>query len=110
MIDAAAFAAMPKGSVFVNIARGIVVDEEALIDNLRSGHIGFAALDVTTIEPLPAASPLWDMKNVLISPHSASTVTAENRKITEIFCWNLRCWLDGKLDQMRNVLDKRLLY
>ena len=53
MIDAAAFAAMRKGSVFVNIARGIVVDEEALIDNLRSGHIGFAALDVTTIEPLP---------------------------------------------------------
>ncbi len=110
LIDAAAFAAMPKGAVFVNIARGLVVDEEALIASLRSGHLGHAALDVATIEPLPADSPLWDMKNVLISPHSASTVTTENAKITEIFCFNLRCWLDGKLERMRNILDKQLLY
>jgi phosphoglycerate dehydrogenase-like enzyme len=110
MIDAQAFAAMRKGSALVNIARGIVVDEQALIDNLRSNHLGFAALDVTTVEPLPADSPLWDMKNVLISPHSASTVTAENAKITDIFCFNLRCWLDGKTERMRNILDKQLLY
>ena len=110
LIDAAAFAAMPKGSVFVNIARGQVVDENALIESLRSGHLGHAALDVATVEPLPADSPLWDMKNVLISPHSASTVTTENAKITEIFCHNLRCWLDGKVERMRNILDKQLLY
>jgi phosphoglycerate dehydrogenase-like enzyme len=110
LIDGPAFAAMKRGSVFVNIARGHVVDEAALIEALRSSHIGFAALDVASVEPLAAASPLWDMPNVLISPHSASTVTAENAKITEIFCWNLRCWLDGRLDQMRNVLDKALLY
>src|SRR4029077_11884214 len=63
-IDAAAFAAMRPGSAFVNIARGQVVAEAALVGNLRSNHIGFAALDVATIEPLPAESPLWDLPNV----------------------------------------------
>jgi phosphoglycerate dehydrogenase-like enzyme len=110
MIDAAAFSAMKKNSVFINIARGQIVDEPALIEALRNGHIGFAALDVTTVEPLPVDSPLWDLPNVLISPHSASTVSSENAKITEIFCWNLRCFLDGRLDEMRNLFDKKNLY
>ena len=110
MIDGAAFAAMKKDSAFINIARGQVVDESALIEALRRGHLGFAALDVATVEPLPPESALWTLPNVLISPHSASTVLAENSKITEIFCWNLRCWLDGRFDEMRNVLDKRALY
>jgi phosphoglycerate dehydrogenase-like enzyme len=110
MIDAAAFAAMRPGSAFVNIARGQVVDESALIANLRSTHIGFAALDVATVEPLPAESPLWDLPNVLISPHSASTVTSENAKITEIFCRNLRAYLDGRRDAMINLLDKQRMY
>jgi phosphoglycerate dehydrogenase-like enzyme len=110
MIDATAFAAMRKGSAFVNIARGQVVDEDALIANLQTGHIGFAALDVATVEPLPAESPLWDMPNVLISPHSASTVASENAKITDIFCHNLAAYLDGRLDEMKNVLNKELMY
>ena len=78
--------------------------------NLRLGRLAFAALDVARVEPLPGGSPLWDLPNVLISPHSASTVTSENRKITDIFCHNLMCWLDGRRDAMRNVLDKSLLY
>jgi phosphoglycerate dehydrogenase-like enzyme len=110
MIDRAAFAAMKPGVVFVNIARGQVIDEVALLDGLRSGQIGFAVLDVATTEPLPPESPFWDLPNVLISPHSASTVVGENAKITEIFCWNLRCWLDGRLGAMRNVLDKERMY
>ncbi len=110
MIDRAAFAAMKPGSGFINIARGQVADEGALIEHLRSGHLGFAALDVATVEPLAPDSPLWDMPNVLISPHSASTVATENAKINEIFCWNLRCWLDGRVAQMRNILDKQLMY
>lgn len=110
LIDAAAFRAMPKGCAFVNIGRGIVVDEPALIEALRSGHLGFAALDVAAVEPLPAASPLWDMPNVLISPHSASTVTTENAKITSIFCDNLRLWLAGRPGEMRNILNKQLMY
>ena len=110
MIDRAAFAAMKPGVVFVNIARGQVIDEAALLDGLRGGQIGFAVLDVTTTEPLPPESPFWDLPNVLISPHSASTVVGENEKIVEIFCWNLRCWLDGRLGEMRNVLDRERMY
>ena len=110
MIDEAAFRAMKPGIAFVNIGRGQVVDEAALIGDLRSGRIGFACLDVTAIEPLSPESPLWDLPNVLISPHSASTVTTENDKITEIFCHNLRCFLDGRPRNMKNILDKRLMY
>lgn len=65
----------------VNIGRGAVIDEPALIAALRSGAIGFAALNVTATEPLRADSPLWDLENVLISPHSASTVEGENGRI-----------------------------
>ena len=110
LIDAAAIAAMKDGVVLVNIARGAVIDEAAMIAALRSGKIAFAALDVFGIEPLPADSPLWDMPNVLVSPHSASTVYRENARITEIFCHNLRCYLDGRPQDMRNVLDKQRLY
>ena len=110
MIDAAAIAAMKPGATLINIARGQVVDETAMIDALRRRHIGFAALDVATVEPLPADSPLWDMDNVLISPHSASTAPSENRKITDIFIHNLGCWLDGRRGEMRNILDKKRMY
>ncbi|MBL8691716.1 MAG: D-2-hydroxyacid dehydrogenase [Rhodospirillaceae bacterium] len=110
MIDAKAIAAMKHGVVFVNIGRGLCVDEQAMIENLRTGKIAFAALDVARIEPLPASSPLWDMPNVLISPHSASTVGAENGRIADIFCHNLLCYLDGRRAEMRNVLDKARLY
>jgi phosphoglycerate dehydrogenase-like enzyme len=110
LLDAAAFAALRPGAAVINIARGPVVDEDALIAALRSGHVGFAALDVACTEPLPEDSPLWDMPNVLISPHSASTVLAENAAITDIFIHNLRCWLDGRRAEMRNVLDRTLMY
>ncbi len=110
MIDRAAIDAMRPGVALVNIGRGSVIDEAAMTHALRNGHIGFAALDVTLVEPLPAESPLWDMPNVLISPHSASTVSTENHKITDIFIHNLHCWLEGRTQDMRNVLDKTLLY
>jgi len=110
MIDGDAFAAMRSGCALVNIGRGVVVDEAAMIESLRSGRLGYAALDVVESEPLAADSPLWDFPNVLISPHSASTVTTENGKIVDIFCENLRCYLDGRADLMRNVLDKQLMY
>lgn len=110
MIDAGAFGAMKSGVTFVNIARGQVVDEPAMIQAIESGKVGFAALDVFTTEPLPADSPLWGMENVLVSPHSGSTATSENGKITDIFCHNLACYLDGRFDEMRNVLDMKRLY
>ncbi|MCW4049910.1 MAG: D-2-hydroxyacid dehydrogenase [Candidatus Bathyarchaeota archaeon] len=101
-------ASMKKGSVLINIARGSIVEEEALIRLLKSGHLGGAALDVASKEPLPPESPLWDMPNVIISPHSASTADSENEKLTEIFVDNLHRYLNGK--PFRNLLDKKLLY
>jgi phosphoglycerate dehydrogenase-like enzyme len=110
LIDRKAIAALKPGAVFVNVARGQIVDEDALTEALGSGHIAFAALDVFTVEPLPESSLLWDMSNVLISPHSASTVAEENQMIADIFCHNLRCYVDGRLDEMTNVLDKPRMY
>ena len=110
MIDARAFAAMKPGVVLINIARGQVVDEEAMIANLRSGHIAFAGLDVAMVEPLPDSSPLWDFPNVLICPHSASTAPSENGKIVAIFCRNLDAFLAGRPNDMINALDKQRRY
>jgi glyoxylate/hydroxypyruvate reductase A len=89
-------ALLPKGAVLINIARGAVVDEDALIASLRNGHLSGAALDVARIEPLPQESPLWAMENVLITPHSASTVTMENQRLTDLFCENLRRFAEGR--------------
>jgi phosphoglycerate dehydrogenase-like enzyme len=99
---------MKKGAVLINIARGSIVDEDALIEGLRSGHLGGAALDVFRAEPLPSDSPLWDMPRVIISPHSASTADTENAKQTQLFIDNLKCYLNGS--PLKNVLDKKLLY
>lgn len=102
MLNRAAFDALKPGAILINIARGTLVDEAAMIVALRSGRLAFAALDVFDTEPLSADSPLWGMQNVLVSPHSASTVATENERITEVFCHNLRLFLDGRYDEMRN--------
>jgi glyoxylate/hydroxypyruvate reductase A len=77
LLNAARFAALPRGAAFVNVARGDVVDEPALIEALRRGHLGQATLDVFATEPLPAGHPFWAMDNVLITPHVASTPHAD---------------------------------
>jgi phosphoglycerate dehydrogenase-like enzyme len=110
LIDAGAFSSMKDGVVFVNISRGPVVVEDALYNALTSGKIGFAGLDVFRDEPLPAGSPFWDLPNVLVSPHSASTAYSENQKITDIFCHNLECFLDNRYEDMRNLLDFKAMY
>jgi phosphoglycerate dehydrogenase-like enzyme len=110
LIDAQAFHAMKDGVVFVNISRGPVVVEDALYNALTSGKIGFAGLDVFRQEPLPPDSPFWDLPNVLISPHSASTAYSENGKITDIFCHNLECFLEERFDEMHNLLDFKAMY
>jgi glyoxylate/hydroxypyruvate reductase A len=94
---------LPLGAVVVNIARGAVVDQEALIGRLRAGRIAGACLDVFAEEPLPAASPLWDMPNVIISPHSASTVSSENVSLVDLFLDNLARWIEGR--RLRNLYD-----
>jgi phosphoglycerate dehydrogenase-like enzyme len=110
LIDRAAIEAIKPGAALINIARGQVIDEPAMIEALQSGKIGFAAVDVVAKEPLLPDSPLWDLPNVLISPHSASTAVTENARITDIFVHNLRCYLDGRINEMTPVLDKSLLY
>ncbi len=108
MIGAPELAALPRGAIVINIARGALVDEPALVEALRSGHLGGAALDVFAEEPLPAGSPLWDMPNVLVSPHSGSTSDRENGRLTNLFCENLRRFLAG--EPLLNVLDLEKLY
>jgi phosphoglycerate dehydrogenase-like enzyme len=110
MLDATAFAAVKPGATFINIGRGTTVDHDALIAALASRHIAFAALDVTDPEPLPPGHKLWSLPNVLISPHSASTVRRENARITQIFLHNLTCWIEGRRQDMKNILDTRLMY
>jgi phosphoglycerate dehydrogenase-like enzyme len=106
MIGAAELALLPRGAVFVNIGRGALVDEDALIEALRSGHLLGAALDVFREEPLPPESPLWEMENVIVYPHSASTSYLENARITDLFCQNLRRYLAG--EPLLNQLDTTL--
>src|SRR6478735_5465766 len=83
------------GTVFVNVGRGTVVDEEALLEALGNGQVSYACLDVFAVEPLPQDSPLWTHPRVLVSPHTSALSAAENRLITERFCSNLRTYLDG---------------
>jgi glyoxylate/hydroxypyruvate reductase len=108
MIGAEAFNLLPDGAYFVNIARGMVVDEPALVEALQSGKLSGAGLDVFAVEPLPTDSPLWDMPNVLVSPHSASTSDRENTRITDIFIENLQRFLAG--EPLRNLLNTELMF
>jgi phosphoglycerate dehydrogenase-like enzyme len=101
-------ALLRPGAVLVNVARGQVVDEDAMIGALRTGRLRGACLDVFAAEPLPPGSPLWDMPNVIVSPHSAATVAAENGLITDLFIDNLRRWLAGR--PLRNVYDRQAGY
>ena len=110
MIGPAELAVMKPDMVLVNIARGVVIDEAALIETLRQGTIGLAALDVFQTEPLPVDSPLWDLPNVLINPHSASTADTEPEKIIDRFITNLEHYLTGAYDRMAPLLDKQRLY
>jgi len=101
-------ALMPQGAILINIGRGPLVDEPALVEALTSGHLGGAGLDVFVEEPLPRDSPFWEMPNVLVSPHSGSTSDQENRRITDLFCQNLKRFLAGQ--PLINVLDPDRLY
>jgi glyoxylate/hydroxypyruvate reductase A len=96
-------ALLPPRAILVNIARGEVVDSGALIEALAAGQLAGACLDVVSPEPLPAGSPLWGMDNVLISPHSASTVATENAALTDLFLDNLDRFRSGR--PLRNRYD-----
>ena len=103
MIGAAQFQAMKPDAYFVNMARGSLVDEAAMIETLREHRIAGAALDVASQEPLPPESPLWDLENVFITPHlSASTENLWTRQ-TDLVMENLERWFAGR--ELRNRVD-----
>ena len=89
LMSAAAFAAMKPSAVFVNVARGKVADEAALIATLKAGSIAAASVDVTAEEPLPASSPLWDLPNVFLTPHTAGETRAYEDNVIDILLENL---------------------
>ncbi len=89
LMDARAFAAMRRGAALVNVARGRVCDEAALVAALQSGQIGQAALDVTADEPLPEASPLWTMPNVLVTPHTGGETRSYEDNVLDLMEENL---------------------
>ncbi|MGH2681528.1 MAG: D-2-hydroxyacid dehydrogenase [Actinomycetota bacterium] len=98
-------AAMKPSAMLVNVARGGLVDEEALVHALRKGEIRGALLDVTTEEPLPSDSDLWSAPNLLITPHISGNAPESWRWEVEFFCANLRLYLDGSADRMGNLVN-----
>jgi phosphoglycerate dehydrogenase-like enzyme len=96
VIDAEAFARLPQGAHIVNIARGAVIDEAAMVESLQSGHLGGAYLDVFEVEPLPEDSPLWDMPNVIISPHNSAPSSGNDDRVQAIFLAEFERWLHGE--------------
>ncbi len=106
LIDAAALAKMKPGAILINVARGPVVDEAALVTALESGRVSAAGVDVTEVEPLSQASPLWEMPNVIITPHVGAQSAKRVDDTTDLFCENLERYLRGA--RLRNVVDKEL--
>lgn len=108
LIDAKRIASMRPTAVLINVSRGTVVDEAALIEALRSRRIRGAALDVFEVEPLPPAHPLWTLDNVLISPHTADHAADSHARAIDLFLGNLERFQKG--EPLANVVDKDLGY
>jgi phosphoglycerate dehydrogenase-like enzyme len=108
LIGAGELASMKRNAVLVNVSRGRLVDEGALAAALRTGQIAGAALDVFEHEPLPPESPLWDIPNVLITPHTSGFRPDHWDVMTSLFAENLRRYEAG--GELRNVVDKRAGY
>jgi phosphoglycerate dehydrogenase-like enzyme len=100
--------AMKKSAVLINVARGSVVDEAALISALAAETIAGAALDVFEEEPLPATSPLWNLENVIISPHTSGNNALYHEKAASLFAENLRRYVEKR--PLLNLLDRKRGY
>jgi phosphoglycerate dehydrogenase-like enzyme len=108
MLDARAIGHLKPDAVLVNVGRGKIIDEPALVQALREQRLRGAALEVFATEPLPDDSPLWDLPDVLISPHTAALSLHENERIVELFCKNLRRY--GRGEQLLDRVDTKLFY
>jgi len=102
LVDAAALDSLPEGARLLNVSRGEVVDEPALVAALRAGRLAGAYLDVYAHEPLPADSPIWTLPNVIATPHSAGFSDGNAARVADIFLDNLRRWIAQS--PLRNVV------
>lgn len=103
LFGAAALAKLRPQAHVVNVSRGGIVDEAALLQALTSGGLAGATLDVFATEPLPADSPFWGLENVLVTPHSSSDIEGWQQRVLDLFGDNLQCWIEGH--PLRNVVD-----
>ena len=94
---------LKQGAIFVNVGRGSLVDEAALVNALGSGHLGGAVIDVTIEEPIPLNHPLWDAPNTLLTQHTAGGSFDELERKLRFFEQNLGCYRRG--DALENVID-----
>jgi phosphoglycerate dehydrogenase-like enzyme len=101
-------AQMKRGALLINVGRGKLVVDDAVVEGLRSGHLGGAALDVFTHEPLDAASPYWDLPNVIVTPHTSGAMEDYYTPLVALFCENLRRFEQGQ--PLLNVVDKAAGY
>jgi len=108
LIGAREFALMKPRAVIVNLARGAVIDQDALIEALKEGRIGGAGLDVTSPEPLPPESPLWQMENVIVTPHVSGTAPSTWRYQFDLLRQNVERYVRG--EPLLNVVDKKAGY
>jgi phosphoglycerate dehydrogenase-like enzyme len=108
LIGAREIAQMKRGALLVNVGRGKLVVDEAVVEGLRSGHLGGAALDVFTREPLDSASPYWDLPNVIVTPHTSGSMEDYYTPLVALFSDNLRRFDRGQ--PLRNVVDKAAGY
>ncbi len=106
LINTENLSVMQPTAYLINVARGPIVKEDDLIETLQAGKIAGAGLDVTEVEPLDKESPLWDMDNVIITPHAAGGSQHRMQRITEFFLDNLERYLKG--EELKNVVDKQL--
>ena len=106
MIGSRELSLLKKGAVLINVARGAVVKEEALVAALEAGHLAGTGLDVTEIEPLPASSKLWNMPNVIITPHVGAQSAKRVDDSTNLICENLRRYFAGQ--PLLHLVDKKL--
>ncbi|MFD0679188.1 MULTISPECIES: D-2-hydroxyacid dehydrogenase [unclassified Paenibacillus] len=102
-IGSGQFELMKQTAFYINIGRGGTTDEQALVEALRNGEIAGAGLDVFEVEPLPEYSPLWEMSNVILTPHNSGSTVYYNERAMDIFLQNLRDYVEGKEPQLNRV-------
>lgn len=106
MVDADVLGAMKPGSHLINVGRGPIVDETALLDALRQGHVEAASLDVFSVEPLPVDHPMWTVPGVVVTPHMSGDAVGWLEALARQFVDNAQRWLDG--ENLVNVIDKEM--